>query len=336
MRVSPAIVLFCGFCLVSPATLAQSSSGSDDSGNPFSAIGNLFSSGTETKVTAGQDAPNINEVQSEAYDGPKARVAVARFTDKTRKGWYTGHIGDGMADQLATALFNTNRYILLERQTLGDVLKEQDLGAAGRISRETAAPVGQIEGAEILITGAVTEFEPGASGAGGRTSGGGGMLGNIVGAVSGAFSSAHIAIDLRLIDTRTSRVLAATSVEGKTTDVDVGGALGGYFGGGRLGGALSAWDNEPIGKALRIAINDAVDFVVSKTPPIYYRHGAGGTASRAPAASGSSQASPASAAPKASGGGVAERLTKLKALFDQGLISESEYNTKRKEILESL
>ena len=121
------------------------------------------------------DGKSIEEAQQESYDGPKARVAVSRFTDKTGKGWWTGQIGDGMADMLATALFHSNKFIVLERQTLGDVLKEQDLGSAGRIKKGTEAPVGEIEGAELLITGAVTEFEGAQSGGGGGLGGLGGL-----------------------------------------------------------------------------------------------------------------------------------------------------------------
>src|SRR5262245_1503670 len=131
------------------------------------------------------EGKSIEEAQQESYDGPKARVAVARFTDKTGKGWWTGQIGDGMADMLATALFHSNRYIVLERQTLGDVLKEQDLGAAGRIKKGTEAPVGEIEGAELLITGAVTEFEGAQSGVGGGIGGIGGTTGRVLGGIMG-------------------------------------------------------------------------------------------------------------------------------------------------------
>ena len=428
MKFRPTIAILSTLCIISAQAYAQSESeggpdGDDSGSGTFSSITNIFSSGTKTKVTSGKETPNINEVQSEAYDGPKARVAVARFTDKTRAGWYSRRIGDGMADQLATALFNSNRYIVLERRTLGDVLKEQNLGASGRVRRDTAAPIGQIEGAELLVTGAVTEFERGKSGT--RT-GGSGIFGNVLGAVTGAFNRAHIAIDMRVIDTRTSRVVAATSVEGEATDVNIGGALGGYFGGGRLGGALSTWNREPIGKALRIAINEAVKFVVSKTPPIYYRHG-GGTASRQPPSAQPRRASaspapatkfaagtvvrvntnslnvrqgpggrfpvvfrarrgealrvmqqqgswieiedqngrvgwtaswltrrdtggapprrasspapapaPSAAASSGSTDALAARLKKLKTLYDQGLISESEYKAKRQEILEKL
>jgi len=226
--------------------------------------------GTKTTVTSGEGGPSIAEAQAEAYNGPKARIAVSRFKDKTGKGWWTGQIGDGMADQLVTALFNTNRYIVLERQTLGDVLQEQDLGASGRVRSDTAAPIGQIEGAELLVVGAVTEFEGAASGARGGI---GGIGGGILGAITGGFKKAHMAIDLRLIDARTSRIVAATSVEGEATDVNLGGLIGGYGGSGALAGGLSGWKNTPTEKALRVCIKEAVNFVVSKTPPNYYHYG---------------------------------------------------------------
>lgn len=228
--------------------------------------------GTEAEVTSGEDSPGIQDKQGEAYDGPKARIAVARFTDKTGKGWWTASIGDGMADQLTTELFNTNRYIVLERQTLNDVLREQDLGASGRIRRDTAAPIGEIEGAELLIVGAVTEFEGNASGAQGS---GAGARKGILGAITGGFKRAHMAIDLRVIDAKTSRVLAATSVEGSSTGVNVGALAGAFRGSGSLAAGLSGWQNTPVEKALRVCIKRAVEFVVSKTPNAYYRHGAG-------------------------------------------------------------
>ncbi len=227
--------------------------------------------GPKATVTA-PEGKGIEEAQQEAYNGPKARLAVARFTDKTGKGWWTGAIGDGMADMLATALFHTNRYIVLERQTLGDVLKEQDLAAAGRIKRGTEAPTGEIEGAELLITGAVTEFEGAQSGIGGGIGGIGGIGGRILGGIAGGLKKAHMAIDVRVIDTKTSRIVAATSVEGEATDFALGGALGGASGGGALGGALGGWSKTPTEKALRICIQEAVKFIVARTPETYYRH----------------------------------------------------------------
>ena len=264
------------------------------------AEGQLF--GPKATVTS-PDGKSIEEAQREAYDGPKARIAVSQFKDKTGKGWWTGAIGDGMADMLSTALFHSNRYIVLERQQVSDVLREQDLGAAGRIKKGTEAPIGEIEGAELLITGAVTEFEGAASGGGGGIGGVGGTAGRILGGIAGGIKKAHMAIDVRVVDTKTSRIVAATSVEGEATDFALGGALAGAGSGGALGGALGGWSKTPTEKALRLCIQEAVKFIVSKTPATYYHYGASGqpvatAAPKAPAAAaaGGGAAAPAVAA----------------------------------------
>lgn len=224
----------------------------------------------KAQVTSGGGS-RMAETQMEAYNGPKARIAVSRFTDKTGKGCWTGQIGDGIAEMLATALFNSNRFIVLERQALQDVLAEQDLGASGRISQETSAPIGQIEGAELLVTGAVTEFEPGSAvirGGLGRVIGGtiGGKWGSVVGGALGSIKKSHVALDLRVIDTRTSRIVAATSVKGEATDFNLGGLLVGSHVGGGLGG----YSKTPVEKAIRIALGEAIRFIASKTPAEYY------------------------------------------------------------------
>ena len=252
------------------------------------------------------EGKSIDEAQREAYDGPKARIAVARFTDKTGKGWWTGAIGDGMADMMATALFHSNRYIVLERQTLGEVLREQDLGASGRVKRGTEAPIGEIEGAELLITGAVTEFEGAQSGVGGAL-GGIGAAGRILGGISGGIKNDHMAIDVRIVDTKTSRIVAATSVEGEASDFNLGGALGGAVGGGALGGALGGWSKTPTEKALRICIQEAVKFIAARTPQTYYHYppaGAAVTTATAPVP----PKTPAAAPPPPAGAAVATAL----------------------------
>jgi outer membrane protein OmpA-like peptidoglycan-associated protein/curli biogenesis system outer membrane secretion channel CsgG len=240
-------------------------------------LGSLLLASPAVAQTYGGGGPNINQATQERYDGPKARIAVARFTNKSGKGQAAG-IGTGMSDMLATALFQSGRYIVLERETLQDVIGEQDLGASGRIRGQTAAPIGQIEGAEILVTAAITEFEPGSSGAeaglgasgqrgGGTSNLAGRLFGNVVGKLAGSFQSSHIALDMRLIDTRTSRIVAATSVKGDATDIA---GLGGLAGGG-LSGELSGYSKTPMEKAIRLAIQNAVQFVLAQTPAQYYR-----------------------------------------------------------------
>jgi len=240
---------------------------------------------TTSPKTTGAASPTIQEAMQEAYNGPKARVAVSRFTIKAAQA--PGVIGDGLADMLTTALFQTNQFIVLERQLIADVLAEQDLGTSGRIQAATAAKIGQIEGAELLVTGIVTEFDPGNTGAragvGSQIGGtigsalGGGLgylgygahlLGSLVGSFVGSIRTSHLAIDVRIIDTKTARIVAATSVEGKATD------LGGMTGlaGVDLGVGLSGFAKTPMEKAIRIAIGEAVKFIAHRTPPHYFRH----------------------------------------------------------------
>ncbi len=232
------------------------------------------------EVTSGTGGPSMGQAQAEYYNGPKARIAVARFDVKAAKArdiYGYAQIGDGLAEMLTTELFNTNRFIVLERQQLQDILKEQDLGASGRVRPETAAPIGQVEGAELLVYGAVTAFEPNYRG------GGGGLVvpGLNFGLGAGA-KQAYMAIDLRIVDTRTSRILAATSVEGKSTDF--GAVFGAVIGGGktRMPLGLGGWQNTPMEKAIRVCIKRAVDFIVSRTPPQYYHYNAQGMPISAP------------------------------------------------------
>ena len=219
----------------------------------------------KAKVTS-SGGSDMQQAQAVAYNGPKARLAVSRFTDKSGKGWITHEIGDGMADMLATELFHSNRFIVLERQTINDILTEQDLGASGRIKKETAAPIGQIEGAELLITGAVTEFEPNASGVGGGLNSGHKGWGSVIAGIGGALKKSHVAIDIRIIDTKTSRILAATSVAGEARDA----SLGGILGSSHIGLGLGGYKNTPTEKAIRIAIKEAVRYISTQTPPQYY------------------------------------------------------------------
>jgi len=239
------------------------------------------------EVTSGTGGPSIGQAQAEYYNGPKARIAVARFDVKAAKArdiYGYAQIGDGLAEMLTTELFNTNRFIVLERQQLQDILKEQDLGASGRVRPETAAPIGQVEGAEILVYGAVTAFEPNY-----RGGGGGFVIPGLNVGLGGAAKQAYMAIDLRLVDTRTSRILAATTVEGKSTDY--GAIFGAVIGGGttRMPLGLGGWKNTPMEKAIRVCIKRAVDFVVSRTPAQYFHYNAQGMPVSAPSQQGMQQ-----------------------------------------------
>jgi hypothetical protein len=158
---------------------------------------------------------------------------------------------------LTTELMKTGRFIVVERQALGDILGEQELGQAGIIRKETAAKVGQVLGAQIIVRGVVSEFDM-------RKSGGGGGI-RIKGISLGLkASNAHVAVDIRLIDSSTGQVLHSHNAVGtaKSTGLNVGIARGDVdFGAG-------GFQKTPLGQATRQAIHDAVNFIISKMESI--------------------------------------------------------------------
>lgn len=210
---------------------------------------------TSAAITSG-GGPDMGSARADVYNGPKARIVVADFENKmSGSHHYRAEYGRGMTDMMKTALFQSNRYILLEREKLAAVEAE-------RARRKTAV---KLEDADIVVTAAITGFDPGqAGGAGGL----GGNLGGLVGGVASSFKTARIAMDLRVIDVDTGRVIAATSVEGRSTGLS--GNVAGV--GGQLGGALSGFAKGPMETAIRDMIRTSVDFVVARTPPTYYRH----------------------------------------------------------------
>lgn len=131
------------------------------------------------------------------------RVAVMDFDNKSQYGGW--RLGRGAADILTTELVKIGKYDVMEREQLNAVIKEQNLGAAGRIDPSTAAQIGKIIGVSYIITGAVTEY--GQSGVGG---GGGG--------VNVGKKGYHATVDIRMVDANTSRIIFADSAsESKST-----------------------------------------------------------------------------------------------------------------------
>lgn len=194
-----------------------------------------------TVVDSGR-APTIQQAQAAPYDGPQKRIAVSAFEYRAGKG--SSQIGDGMSDMLTNALFSTGKFIVLERERLDEVMDEQDLANSKRFKQETAAPKGELEGAELLIRGSVIQFEP-------KCRGGSAIL------VSG--NVACMAINLRILDAKTGRVVNATTVEGTSAD----NRIGLLYTGGSLPVGLGTYSNTPMEAAIRNCIEAAVQHIAN-------------------------------------------------------------------------
>jgi len=191
---------------------------------------------------------------AEKYKGPKKRIAVMDFEVKVPRAHWK--IGSGMAEMLTTALYETGNFVVVERKAIQDIIKEQDLAEEGRVRKETAAKIGDILGAQVLVRGAVTEFEEKVSGGGV----GGVLLKKKTGAGL-ATTSAYVACDIRMYDATTGVILEATTKEARARSVGV--ALAGVLGTGNiLGGGFST--KTPLGKATRGCIEEIVNAVVER------------------------------------------------------------------------
>lgn len=232
----------------------------------FLALAN-FSCGPQISTTVETSGPTVQETLT--YQGPKARIAVASFRCKAAK--CSGEIGEGLADMLATSLFRTGRFIVLERGEGLEAIKEElELGQSGYVQAEKAPQMGLMEGADILVLGAITAFEPEASGIGG-----GGLIIPLPGFGGAAVGKkeAYIAADIRLVDVRTGRVINATRVEGKASSWKAGIIAGGVIGTVGLGGALGAYKNTPMEKAIQVMLDNAIQAISQMVPESYYRYG---------------------------------------------------------------
>lgn len=245
------------------------------------------------QVTKG-GGETISEAQAERYDGPKARIAVGRIIDKSGTGkqslnYQLGVLGrrdsastpdaasvmGGIRDMITTALFQSNRFIVLDRENLNDVLTEQEFSASGRVGEASRIPAGQIEGAELLVVGAITGFDAAAAGAGG-----GGFpvpiplnRGQDMIVLDIEVRKAFVSMDLRVIDTRTGRIVSTVAVEGSARKFGAG--LSGYAT-TRYGGMvqvpvlLRGFANTPVERAISQMVDAAVANIVEKTPAQFF------------------------------------------------------------------
>lgn len=211
------------------------------------------------------------------YTGKKTRIGVLEVENNSSAqsfsvqgfGGAGGNIsyspGSGVPVQgieaiITDVMHKTNRFRMVERQVLDQAIKEQDLGASGRMAQPSAAKVGNILGAQYLLQAVVTNYEEGVEKKGGGLLGGvvGGKTGAILGGISMKNAKGVIGMNFRLIDAETTEVIFTNQVEVavKESGLSFGGI--GIAGGGGLGGFMSNYAKTPIGQAVISAINRGI------------------------------------------------------------------------------
>ncbi|RME71993.1 MAG: hypothetical protein D6781_03005 [Verrucomicrobia bacterium] len=152
---------------------------------------------------------------------------------------------------LESALYETGRFVIVERGDLGSVMAEQDLQASGRAAEGAkVAQTGELLSARYLATGDITEASESTSGEGAGI--------NIRGfRIGGSTAKASIVVVVKLVDTTTGEVVASKRVRGEAGRTSV--RISGYKDG--LGGSLGAFAKTPLGEAAQDCINQAVKFI---------------------------------------------------------------------------
>jgi curli biogenesis system outer membrane secretion channel CsgG len=164
---------------------------------PFSIIVLISACGPRKTVTKVDHQPAVPEVAKAVYNGPKKKVAIARFENATRFG--QRRLGDHISDVLATELDKTNRFILLDRENVDKILEQVALSQSGL----TEGDLNQIQliDADFLLTGTVTHYAVTTTGSS-----------NIFRKTK--TQKAEVAADVRLINTRNGEIVLSKSGRG--------------------------------------------------------------------------------------------------------------------------
>jgi len=180
----------------------------------------------------------------------KPVLGVAEFKNQTSAGWWRGGVGWELSGMLSNELTGTEKFRVVERSKLEHVLREQDLGASGRVRAGSAAKIGQLTGAQYIVLGTISAYEEKTQGTGGGISIGGFSIG-------GRSDDAYIAVDLRVVNATTGEISFSRTVEARSGGFGLN--LGVYKGG--FGGNLSQYENTPAGKAIRAVLMEISEYL---------------------------------------------------------------------------
>jgi curli biogenesis system outer membrane secretion channel CsgG len=207
---------------------------------------------------------------STAANASKRRVAISAFDYAAVKTAVTSiagndvNIGQGIRSMLMVKMAQSKTVVLLEREKIGAVMKEQDFGATNRVKQGTNAKIGQITGADPQLFGDIVTFgrddttKRNGAGAVARAIP---VFGGIGGRVADSKTSdkAVVVINLRLVDAETGEVIDAEEARGESTRTSTNwGAVAGSWRGGAGANSdmtSSNFGSTIIGEATQDAVN---------------------------------------------------------------------------------
>lgn len=195
---------------------------------------------------------NLNRQASEQIAGPQLMVAIQSM--------------------LVADLFASQAFIVLDREGLSATLTEQAFAEIGRFNPQTLASQGGLEGAQYVVAPALTAFDVGTSG--------GAIPIPIplvlksdvaaLGILNLGFKKGYVALDVRIIEVASGRVIHSTVVEGRNTrwGADLSALTATReFGFRKLPNVIQAFKNTPVETALQKMTTAAVEAIAVAFAP---------------------------------------------------------------------
>ena len=182
-------------------------------------------------------------------DAGKPVLGVLKFQDESGAMPLQGGVGRVLTNIVGTELAARDAFTVVERRKLRAVLEEQDLAESGLLKPGEGAKIGQLTGAQYLVMGTITAFQPDTE----TKVSGGGLFGRA--RVEQTNHGSYLALDLRVVDTSSGEVSYARTIEGHTqgheTTVDLMQPDAGF----------KAIDNEADAQAVRGAVLEIIDYL---------------------------------------------------------------------------
>lgn len=221
----------------------------------FFALGLLAPLATTWAQTSSERSSSEARDMAE-YKGVRHAIGVTGFENQAGyAGWR--QLGANLVPMLEAALFETNRFVIVDRQELDDVVTEQQLAGSGLSSGGAGvAQQGQIRAAKYVATGAVTRVDLQSEGGDRRLSIGGFGFGR-------SQKRAELELVVRLVDTSTGEVAAQERITGIAESGGKSFTVPGYQQRGDVDPDLSAAAQDAIVKAARFIAEEMEDYEIT-------------------------------------------------------------------------
>ncbi|NMB45963.1 MAG: hypothetical protein GX998_06060 [Firmicutes bacterium] len=174
----------------------------------------------------------------------QSTVAVMPFEGHEIRNWYIDRdqMITGITESLTDRLAELEGVRVVERGRLLQIIQEQDFGYSGRVDLLSAAEIGRLLGADLLVMGTVTAIDMNESG------------GIQLGPIGARSTTARVNLSARIVNTETGEIIGSVQSSGKHSgaSISVHNLMGVSF-------QSDTFKNSVLGQALTKSVSELVE-----------------------------------------------------------------------------